>query len=57
VDVGAGRVFQVDARRDVVFAGGENRLEVLLDRLFFAVVAQLVEDVVVGGGGEHAGLP
>ena len=36
--------------------GREDRLQVLLDRLFLAVVAELVEDVVVGRGGQHAGL-
>ena len=54
VDVGAGCVLEVHARRDAVLHGRKHGLEVLLDRLFLAVVAELIEDVVVGGGGEHA---
>ena len=55
-DVGARAVLQVDARDDVVLQRRLDRLEVLLDRVLFALVAELVEDVVVGRGGEHAGL-
>ena len=56
VDVGLGGVFEVDPRRDARLHRRHNRLEVLVGGLFFTPVAELVEDVVVGGRGEHPGL-
>src|SRR3989304_2334885 len=47
VDVCAGAVFQVHAWGDAVLAGGEDRAEVLVHRLLFAVIAELVEGVGV----------
>ena len=56
VDVGLGGVFEVDPRRDAGLHRRHDRLEVLVGGLFLAPVAELVEDVVVGGRGEHPRL-